>query len=215
MGFSRAQYWSGLPFPPPGELPNPLTDLVSPTYSISSILIAVSRTKTMRIGFSVTGMKRGFVFTYFSFLRTSTPYKTPSFLLQMMLDAEHMGRRMKFGEKAKRKHSSPRVVTHSPVRHRGHRSSSSFLSACQSVCLLLAVQWLGRVRLFAAPWTAAPQASLSITSSWSSLKPMSIESVMPSNHLILCRPLLLPPSIFPSIGVYSNESVLRNKWPKY
>ena len=74
---------------------------------------------------------------------------------------------------------------------------------------------LSRVRLFATPWTAACQASLSITNSRSSLKLMSITSVMPSNHLILCRPLLLPPSIFPSIRVFSNESVLRIRWPKY
>ena len=65
------------------------------------------------------------------------------------------------------------------------------------------------------PWTAARQASLSITNSQNLLKPMSIEMVMPSNHLILCRPLLLPPSIFPSIRVFSNESVLRIRWPKY
>ena len=71
------------------------------------------------------------------------------------------------------------------------------------------------VWLFATPWTAACQASLSITNSWSLLKLMSIESVMPSNHLILCHPLLFLPSIFPSIRVFSNESVLRIRWPKY
>ena len=65
------------------------------------------------------------------------------------------------------------------------------------------------------PWTAAQQASLSITNSWSLLKLMSIESVMPSNHLILCCPLLLQPSIFPSIRVFSNDSVLCIRWPKY
>ena len=67
----------------------------------------------------------------------------------------------------------------------------------------------------AIPWIAARQASLSITSSQSSPKLMSTESVMPSNHLILCHPLLLPPSIFPSIGIFSNESVLHIRWPKY
>ena len=77
------------------------------------------------------------------------------------------------------------------------------------------VQSLSRVRLFATPWTAARQASLSITNSRSLLKLMSIESVMTSNHLILCHPLLLLPSIFPSIRVFSNELVLRIKWPKY
>ena len=65
------------------------------------------------------------------------------------------------------------------------------------------------------PRTAAQQASLSTTNSWSSLKLKSIEPVMPSNHLILCRPLLLPPSVFPSIRVFSNESVLHIRWPKY
>ena len=65
------------------------------------------------------------------------------------------------------------------------------------------------------PWTAAHQASLSITNSWSLPKLMSIESVMPSNHLIFCRPLLLLPSIFPSIGVFSNESAFPIRWPKY
>ena len=74
---------------------------------------------------------------------------------------------------------------------------------------------LSCVRLFATPWTAACQASLSITISWSLLKLMSIELVMPSNHLILCRPFLLPSSIFPSISVFSNESTLRIRWPKY
>ena len=77
------------------------------------------------------------------------------------------------------------------------------------------VQSLSRVRLFATPWTAACQASLSITNSRSLLRLMSIESVMSSNHLILCHPLLLLPSIFPSIRVFSNESVLRIRWPKY
>ena len=74
---------------------------------------------------------------------------------------------------------------------------------------------LSRVRLFATPWSAALQASLFITNSQSPPKPMSIESVMPSNHLILYHPLLLLPSILPSIRIFSNESVLRIRWPKY
>ena len=77
------------------------------------------------------------------------------------------------------------------------------------------VQSLSCVRLFATPWTAARQASLSITNSRSLPKLISIESVMPSNHLVLCRPLLLLPSIFPSIRVFSNESTLCIRWPKY
>ena len=77
------------------------------------------------------------------------------------------------------------------------------------------VQLLSCVRLFATPWSAARQASLSSSNSWSLPKLMSMESVKPSNHLILCHPLLLPPSIFPSIRVFSNESVLCIRWPKY
>ena len=77
------------------------------------------------------------------------------------------------------------------------------------------VQSLSHVQLFATPWTEAHQASLSITNSQSLLKLMSIELVMPSNHLILCRPLLLLPPIPPSIRVFSNESALRMRWPKY
>ena len=76
------------------------------------------------------------------------------------------------------------------------------------------VQSLSHVWLFAIPWTAACQASLSVTNSWSLLKLMSVDSVMPSNHLIFCHPLLLT-SIFPSIRVFSNESVLHIRWPKY
>ena len=77
------------------------------------------------------------------------------------------------------------------------------------------VQLLSYIQLFVTPWTVALQASLSITNSQSLLKLMPIESVMPSNHLILCHPLLLPPSIFPSIRVFSNESVLHIRWPTY
>ena len=77
------------------------------------------------------------------------------------------------------------------------------------------VQLLSRFQLFATPWTTARQASLSITSSHTPPRPMSIESVMPSNHLILCHPLLLLPSIFPSIRDFSNESALSIRWPKY
>ena len=82
-------------------------------------------------------------------------------------------------------------------------------------CTFSSVQWLSRVWLFATPWIAARQASLSITNSWSSLRLTSIESVMPSSHLILCRPLLLLPPIPPSIRVFSNESALHMRWPKY
>ena len=86
---------------------------------------------------------------------------------------------------------------------------------CKCLEGISSVQLLSHVPLFAIPWTAARQASLSITNSWSLLKLMSIASVMPSNHLILCCPLLLPPSIFPTIRVFSNEPVLCIRWTKY
>ena len=86
---------------------------------------------------------------------------------------------------------------------------AKYLSVSQSV------QSLSPVWRFVIPWTAARQASLSITNSQNLLKLMSIESVMPSNHLILCHPILLPPSIFLSIPVFSNESALHIRWPKY
>ena len=95
------------------------------------------------------------------------------------------------------------------------------LCICFGICLsskwfcLSSVQLLSHVRLFVTPWTTACQASLSITNSWSLLKLMSIELVMSSHYLILCRPLLLLPSIFPPIRDFSNESALRIRWPKY
>ena len=88
-------------------------------------------------------------------------------------------------------------------------------SSCYSNFQVSSVQSLSRVRIFATPWIAARQASLSITSSRSLLKLMPIESVMPSSHLILCHPLLLLPPIPPRIRVFSNESNLRIRWPKY
>ena len=94
----------------------------------------------------------------------------------------------------------------------------TFVSDFHILSSLSSIQSLIRVRLFATPWTATHQASLSITNSRSLPKPMlieSVESVMPSSHLILCHPLLLLPSIFPSIRVFSNESVLCIRWPKY
>ena len=94
--------------------------------------------------------------------------------------------------------------------------NSVFVCVCVSVRLKCSsAQSFSSVCLFATPWTAACQASLSIANSQSLLKLMSIESVMPSNHLILCCSHLLPPSIFPSIRVFSNESVLRIRWAKY
>ena len=103
------------------------------------------------------------------------------------------------------------VIRHLP----SHSFTCLVFYSCMCSVHISSVQSLSCVRLFVTPWTAAHQASLSITNFRSLPKLMSIESVMPSNHLILCRPLLLPPSIFPSIRVFPNESVLRIRWPKY
>ena len=105
---------------------------------------------------------------------------------------------------------SKNVQTTAPL-HSFHMLARS----CSKSFKFSSLQSLSHVRLFATPWTAVRQASLSITNSQSLLKLMSTESGMPSNHLILCRPIFLPPSIFPSIRVFSNESVLHITWPKY
>ena len=97
------------------------------------------------------------------------------------------------------------VTTEFQIKMRYHYTVIQFSS----------VQWLSRVRLFVTPWTVACQASLSINNSQSLLKLMSNRSVIPSNYLIFCHPLLLLPSVFPSIRVFSNQSVLRIRWPKY
>ena len=124
-----------------------------------------------------------------------------------------------------RQHVEMLTTAHpAPLRHTASTPSSTVCSRSSSFKIptasfpgdtLKEVESLSRVRLFATPRTAALQASLSITNSWSLLKLMSIESVMPSNHLILCHPLLLLPPTPPSIRVFSKESVLCNRWPKY
>ena len=106
-----------------------------------------------------------------------------------------------------------------PVKQRyieqGDSFSPSYFDCKHPLTHFSSIQLLSHERLFATPWTAACQASLSITNSQSLFKFMAMESVMPSSHLILCRPLLLLPPISPSIRVFSNESVLRIRWPKY
>ena len=103
------------------------------------------------------------------------------------------------------------------VRHDWANIENKYMKRCFTSCVIQfsSVQSLSRVWLFATPWTGARQASLSITNSRSLPKLMSIELLMPSNHNILCHPLLLLPSNFPNIRVFSNESALRIRWPKY
>ena len=125
---------------------------------------------------------------------------------------------MKYHSAIKRKEIGSFVASwmdlESVIQNKGSQKEKNKYHILTHIYQFISVQLLSHVWLFVTPWTAAHQASLSITNSQSSLKLMSIESVMPSNHLILCRSLLLP-SIFPSIRVFSNESILRIKWPKY
>ena len=112
-------------------------------------------------------------------------------------------------------HGQRSLVGYSSLGSQRVRCDSTPRSYTKQKTFIHSVQLLSRVRLFATPWTAARLTFLPITNSWSLLKPTSIELVMPSNHLILCRPLLLLPSIYPSIRVFSNELVLHIRWPKY
>ena len=126
-----------------------------------------------------------------------------------------------FSEDANNETQVPGDIWVSKVQPRFEKQSVlPYLSPAQilpwlSMTLVVIIQFPGRVWLFAAPWTAACQALLSFTNSWSSLKFMFVESVMLSNHLTLCHPLLLLPSIFPSIRVFSNELALPMRWPEY
>ena len=107
------------------------------------------------------------------------------------------------------------MMIHSKLFFTSYRIGNIIIPTMKIRKLFSSVQSLSRVWLFATPWSAARQASLSITNSQSWLKLMSIESVMPSSHLILCRRLFLLPPIHPSIRVFSNESTLHMRWPKY
>ena len=160
MGFSRQEYWSGLPFLSPGDLPDPGIEPRSPA---------------------------------------------------LQADA---GRRFNLW--------TTRYIIHIPYSCTLRCTIQWVLiysKGCATITIISvqfsSVQLLSHVRLFVTPWIAAHQASMAITNSWSLLKLTSIESVMPSNHLIFCRPLLLLPSVFPNIRVFSSQSVLHIKWPNY
>ena len=111
--------------------------------------------------------------------------------------------------------STPSLLQFDAKQKQAHRLRKQTYTYQRGKVVVVTVQSLSHVQHFETPWAAARQASLSFTISWSLLKFKSIESVMPSNHLILCCPLLFLPSVFPRIRVFSNESVLRIRWPKY
>ena len=159
MEFFRPEYWSGQPFPSPGDLPNPGIKARYPTQQADSL--------------------------------PADHKGSPKETLKIFLPPSCKTRRMSSGLDGQRE---------------GLECTQNQFNSVQS---------LSCVQLLVTPWTAARQASQSITNSWSILKLKSIMSVMPSNHLILCCPLLLPPSIFPSIRAFSSEWVLHIRWPKY
>ena len=166
MRFSRQEYWSGLPCSPPGDLPHPGSEPVSPALQANS-------------------------------LQSEPPGKPKATELQLK----------EFGKRS----SYQSVCSLCALSSGGTSTVSLRLSQFSSVTPFRSVQLLSRVRLFETPWIAAHQASLSITNCQSLLKLMPIESVMPSSHLILCRPLFLLPPIPPSIRVFSSESVFQIK----
>ena len=177
-GFSRQEYWSGLSYPPPGDLPNPGIEPRSPTLQADSLPA------------EPLGKPKNTVVGSLSLLQAIFPTQESTWGLlhcrQILNQLSYLG--------------SPSLCI--PAYK---YASVQFNS----------VQLLSRVQLFATPWITAYQASLSITNSQSLPKLMSIELVMPSSHLILCRPLLLLPPIPPSTRVFSNESTLHMRWPKY
>ena len=218
-GFSGQEYWSGLPCPPPGDLPPAEAKAASP---------------------GPPALGGGFFTEPAEYKQQDFP-RGPA-VKGPHCDAADAGNRS--GNQAPTRCRAAKPVRHAtePVATRHNRSSclhdreaarrsktrcsqvntklkkkkaNSFGQPSNRSVQFSSAQPLSHVRLSATPWTAARQASLSITNSRSSLRLTSIESVMPSNHLILCRPLLLLPSIFPSIRVFSSESVLRIRWPKY
>ena len=164
IGFSMQEYWSEVPHPSPGDLPD--DPWLKPTSCISWIDRQILY----------------YWITWDTHIRKYVHIKSCLFLIQWTFIKHTLFYKHFISHKKQKKFSS--------------------------------IQSLSCVRLFATPWTAAHQASLSITNSWSLLTLMSFESVMPSNHLILCHPLLLLTSIFPSIRVFSNESILHIRWPK-
>ena len=168
MEFSRQEYWSGLPCPPPGDLPDSGIEPRSPTLQADSLL-SEPPGKPMNTGVGSLSLLQGIFLT---------------------------------------QESSWGLL---------HCRRILYQLSYQGIPIfvpIVVIQLVGRVRLFATPWNAVHQASLFFTISQSLFKFVSIKLVMPFNHLILCRPLLLLPSVFSIIRIFSNESALCNRWPK-
>ena len=201
MGFSRQKYWSGLPFPSPGDLPDSGIKPLSP----ASPALAAGFFTT-----STTWEAHLYIYIHMYGERVNRYGQALSHLAKWLSNSSQFC------------FTSLACFSRFPFRMvcttiNNDHLLSMYCISCASVrhFQFSSVQSLSRVRLFATPWIAAHQASLSITNPRSSLKLTSIELVMPSSHLILCRPLLLLLPIPASIRVFSNESTLCMRWPKY
>ena len=183
IGFPRQEYWSGLPFPPPGDLPDPGIKPGSPALQADSLL---------------------------SEPPGEPPRSLPtwgSWILIIAMWQDVFTPILKVSKMSLKDINLLKIT--------GKEAAKLELSWGHGSSLFVVVQSLIRVQLFATPRAVVWQASLSFTISWSLLKLISMELVIPSNHLILCCPLFLLPSIFPSIRVFSNDSALCIRWPKY
>ena len=224
LGFTGQQYWSGLPFPSPGDLSNlgikSVAHVSCPGRQVLYHCCHLGSSYEVW-GYTVQPITLHFLDLWNShsdMQNTCVHITTAKHLNHSIINSK---------SQVLSKYHLNQISKSQSLIH----SESKFLSDCHPVksdkiCFQNAmveqtqdqfssVQSLSRVRLFVTPWIAARQASLSITISWSSLRLTSIESVIPSTHLILCRPLLLLPSIAPSIRVFSDESTLCISWPKY
>ena len=230
MRFFRKEYWGGLPCPSPGDLPDPGIEPRSPAlqgdYSSSEPpgkdqVLQKSYILEIYLTFCIS-LQSNLLAHFFCFdwmLKSCfLHFFSLSFSLLIHLHGHHWSSKYR---KEVWCVLSEYWYYHSWLKSGLYKmkvlqkSKCAIYQCCQVCYDYNSIQLLSHVRLFASPWTAARQASPSITNSWSPPKPMSIESVIPSNHRILCHPLLLLPSIFPSIRVFSNESALHIRWPKY
>ena len=204
MEFSRPEYWSGYSFPSPGHIPNPGIEPRSPSLHVDS-LPAEPQGKPKNTGVVSLSLLSGSSQPRSSKPRSSwlrnwnrVSYIAGGFFTNWAIRETQITRWI------------PRNLNTVLVQFKWFKATYIYKFATFS-----SVQSLSCVWLFVTPWTAAHQASLSITNSQSPPKPMSIELVMPFNHLIFCHLLILLPSIFPSIRVFSNESTFHIRWPKY
>ena len=195
-GFSRQEYWSGMPFPSPGDLPG--IEPGSPALQADFFLLSEPHCLPKPPGSNM--IRLGIWPSACTFGRHTFSAKQTMILPSQALKELTWQNWLKW------------IEVREDIRDKNIRILNRKWRLCS---IFSSVQLLSRVWLFVTPWIAACQASLSITNSWSSLRFTSTESVMPSSHLILCRPLLLLPLIPPSIRVFSNESTLRTRWPKY